>query len=265
MRNFIPLQPELEMNTDYYIEFKEKNFLDQSTILFYQFRINEDLGSSISVIPDGCIDILFACNVQQPFANVYGSVLHRKAINFQTTQEYFGVRLLPKKEQKLNHSMKDIIEQEVPLTEIISVDDTVIEKIANEKDFYGRIRLFKEMIGSTLFTYDSSSNLVRYALNKIYSSKGNVNINQLAVETGYSTRYLRKQFEECVGISPKLFSQIVRFQHSLYMLIKRNNYTIWDVVNENGYYDQAHLINEFKKFGYLTPGKVLGTLSQKIV
>lgn len=81
-------------------------------------------------------------------------------------------------------------------------------------------------------------------------------MTELANETGYSTRYLRKQFEDHIGISPKLFSQIVRFQSSLNMLLKNASCSVIDVSNENGYYDQAHLINEFKNFGYDTPYKL---------
>jgi AraC-like DNA-binding protein len=83
-------------------------------------------------------------------------------------------------------------------------------------------------------------------------------MNQLANEIGYSTRYLRKQFETHIGISPKLFSKIIRFQCSLNMLLNNNHYTVNDVIYENGYYDQSHLINEFKDFGYITPYKLTG-------
>ncbi|RJS63861.1 hypothetical protein CJ485_03605 [Priestia filamentosa] len=52
-----------------------------------------------------------------------------------------------------------------------------------------------------------------------------------------------KQFEQDIGISPKLFSQIVRFQCSLSMFMNDKNYSICDIIEESGYYDQAHLMN----------------------
>jgi len=255
---FHPLQPEFEMNTRYYVEQKERDRENQSTFLFYQFKMNEGFANPISVIPDGCIDILFCCDKQQPTANVCGSVLQSKSINLKAGYEYFGVRFLPKQEtQNLNCQMSEMIEREVPLTDIFSTGAAALEKVVNERDFHKRIQLFKQMIGTTIFASGNSSpSIIKYALNKIYLSKGNITINQLADETGYSTRYLRKQFEENIGISPKLFSQIVRFQYSLYMLLKEYDYSIKDIIVENGYYDQAHLINEFKKFGNLTPNTI---------
>jgi AraC-like DNA-binding protein len=42
------------------------------------------------------------------------------------------------------------------------------------------------------------------------------------------------------------------------MLLNNNHYTVNDVIYENGYYDQSHLINEFRDFGYITPYKLAG-------
>lgn len=256
--DFVPIQPGFEMNTSYYVEYKEKGKVDGSTILFYQFKVNEEFGHTMSVIPDGCIDILFCCNTDKPFANVCGSVLKCKTINLQANNEYFGVRFLPKTEFNCSkYSIKDIIDNEVPLNDMFLVDDSTIRKIICEKDFYEKIKLFNKMIGSIIFSCHSSTSSMKFVLSKMYSSKGNISMKQLAEEMGYSTRYLRKKFEQCIGIPPKLFSQILRFQYSLFMLTKTNEYSIWDIINEIGYYDQAHFINEFKKFSHLTPNKLL--------
>lgn len=260
INRFLPLQPEFEMKTDYYIEHMEQEDNNNSTILFYQFKMNENLSESLSVIPDGCIDILFRCDQKNPSAHVCGSVLERKTINLQENYEYFGVRFLPNQEtQKMKYSLKEMIDREVPLVEMASIDENILNEIINHQNFYDKISLFKKMIKNNIFSSDSSPSIIQYALNKIYSLKGNININQLAEETGYSSRYLRKQFEDHIGISPKLFSQIVRFQYSLFMLMKNNQYSISDIINENGYYDQAHLIKEFKRFGYLSPKKLSNT------
>ncbi|CAH0194094.1 hypothetical protein SRABI96_01745 [Peribacillus sp. Bi96] len=262
--DYFPFQPAFETLTDYYIEYKQRNS-DHSTTLFYQFKINQDLIEPMSVIPDGCIDILFYCDPVRPSANVCGTVLKYKRINFQANCEYFGVRFLPKQETQLfKYSMKEVIDCQIPLADMITIEPTIMERLINEQDFRGRIKLFKEEIGNNIFACNDLPAIIDYSLNKIYSTKGNVNMNQLAVETGYSTRYLRKQFDAHVGMPPKLFSQIVRFQNSLHMLLNKHFFTVWDVINENGYYDQSHLINEFKKFGYLTPNKFMHTVSKKL-
>ncbi|WHY58423.1 helix-turn-helix domain-containing protein [Peribacillus simplex] len=254
--SYLPLQPEFEILTDYYLEHKERNKQNQSTILFYQFKMKKDMFNVITVIPDGCIDILFCCNEKAPFANVCGSVLQTKSINLHADNEYFGVRFMPNQEtHKMNYSMKEIIDKEVPLLDMVSLDSQIVERLISERNFLGKINLFNETIRKFIFNVDSSSKAIEYALHNIYMNRGNITMIQLAKEMGYSTRYLRKQFEEHVGISPKLFSQIVRFQSSISMLLKINHCTLKDVIMENGYYDQAHIINDFKNFGYMTPNK----------
>jgi AraC-like DNA-binding protein len=259
--SFLPLQPEFEMKTAYYNELHERDVQTKSSLLFYQFKMNENFSDSISVIPDGCIDILFCCDQQKPSANVCGSVLQSKSINLEANHEYFGVRFLPNQDtKKMKFSLKDMINQEVPLVDMISLNENIVEEIIDKQDFFEKITLFKQMVKSSIFTDDTSPSIINYALNRIYDQKGNISISQLADETGYSSRYIRKKFEDNIGISPKLFSQIVRFQYSLFMLIKNNKYSISDIINENGYYDQAHLINEFKKFGYMSPNKLSKSL-----
>lgn len=256
--NFLPLQPEFEIKTVYYTEFQERDVRTKSTLLYYQFKMNENSSDSISVIPDGCIDILFCCNQQNPSANVCGSVLEKKSINLQANHEYFGVRFFPNQDTKnMKYSLKDIINREVPLADMISIDKNIVEEIINKQGFYNKIDSFKQIVKNNLFIDDSSSSIIRYALNRIYDLKGNIPVNQLAEETGYSARYIRKKFKDNIGISPKLFSQILRFQYSLFLLMKNNQYSVSDIIDVNGYYDQAHLINEFKRFGYLSPKKLI--------
>jgi AraC-like DNA-binding protein len=228
INNFLPLQPEFEMNTTYYIEYKDTNFSCQSNVLFYQFQMNNTPINSISVIPDGCIDILFQCDGTKPFVNVCGSVLQRKEINFQPNTEYFGVRFLPQAQQ-FNFSVKELLNQEIPLADMLLIEPQLLEKIISEKTFNHRTTLFKDLVGNILLSDSTFPEIIKNALTSIYSSRGNVSMNELADQTGYSTRYLRKQFEEWVGISPKLFTQIVRFQYSLHMLIKIDNQNVFDV------------------------------------
>lgn len=251
---YFPFQPEFEGMADYYTEHREKNIWNQTVLLFYQFRLKKDLHHAVSVVPDGCIDILFGCNEQDCFANICGSVIRSRMIHLQAGSEYFGVRFLPYQEVlRSNYMVKEIVDKEVPLIDMISIQHTTIEKIILAEGFQERVGLFKELIGKVVFPSDGSMNIIGQVLNKIYESKGNMNISQLAGKVGYSTRYIRKQFKESIGISPKRFSQIVRYQSALNMLLKMKNFTIWDIINENGYYDQAHFIHEFKSFGSLTP------------
>lgn len=65
-----------------------------------------------------------------------------------------------------------------------------------------------------------------------------------------SKRQYRRRFEAAVGISPKLFARIARFQKSLQWMGK---IPPAQVAVACGYYDQAHLIHDWKQFAGMTP------------
>lgn len=257
--SYLPSQPDFELQTEYYTEQKVVIKSNQSSLLFYQFKMGE-VSSEISVIPDGCIDILINCDQQH--ANICGSVTKSKVINLLPNNTYFGIRFLPCLSiRKIKYGIKDLTDKEISLTEMFPVNINILDRIVADKGFMERVNISSEILSSQIFEMDRSTKLIKQALYNIYATRGNITITQLAEEVGYSTRYLRKQFEDHIGISPKLYSQIVRFQSSLNMLLRTNDFTLNDVIHENGYYDQAHLIHEFRNFGGITPYQLTGQKS----
>ncbi len=88
-----------------------------------------------------------------------------------------------------------------------------------------------------------------------------LNSTSLSVETLASVTCLgKKQFErlfrECVGMNPKEYGRIARFQHALrIMQLGSRNYA--DIAYANGYADQSHFIREFRQFSGLTPKQLM--------
>ncbi|MDT3425805.1 AraC-like DNA-binding protein [Paenibacillus forsythiae] len=249
---FVPVQIGFEMDTEYYIE-KSVNYCSKlnHSVLYFQFKMNRD-SDIIRVLPDGCVDILFGCDPLRPYSHVCGSVLQTRQIHFQAGTTYFGVRFLPESGINRILSLKEALETEIPLMDLVKGKLGIYEDILRHDQFQLRIHYFEKYLLGTLLDVYQSPNLIDYCINQIYHSKGNITINQLADATGYSTRYIRIKFEDTLGISPKLFSQIVRFQQSLIMMLK-HNIEPFEVIDEQGYYDQSHLIKEFKKFSKYTP------------
>jgi AraC-like DNA-binding protein len=74
----------------------------------------------------------------------------------------------------------------------------------------------------------------------------------VATRNGISARYMQQLFVQYTGLTPKLYSQINRFQNSL-QLIRAGNDSLTSIAYECGYADQSHFIREFKSFTGLTP------------
>lgn len=62
-----------------------------------------------------------------------------------------------------------------------------------------------------------------------------------------SPRYFRHHFIERVGINAKTLTRIVRVNYLWSMIMKNSAIDFQDMVFEGGYFDQAHLIHDFKK------------------
>jgi AraC-like DNA-binding protein len=85
--------------------------------------------------------------------------------------------------------------------------------------------------------------------------KGLVQVADLAGALGLSARQVERLFDERVGLSPKFFLRVVRFQEVLRGIRQETNATTWAArAAEHGFYDQAHFIRDFKMFVGESPG-----------
>lgn len=95
------------------------------------------------------------------------------------------------------------------------------------------------------------------ALGLILKNQGVINIES-DIDTGLSSRQLRRLFEFYVGDSAKTFSKVVRFQNILRAKPSTQSLKANKLFFDVGYYDQAHFIKEFKTFYGVTPSKAFG-------
>jgi AraC-like DNA-binding protein len=91
----------------------------------------------------------------------------------------------------------------------------------------------------------------------IHYQKGNIRINQLMAYFRVSERTLQRETKSALGLSLKEYCKIVRF-NNLFECVNIYPTVNWsDMVSKFGYYDQAHLINEFKSATGVTPSLFL--------
>ena len=79
--------------------------------------------------------------------------------------------------------------------------------------------------------------------------------------SGLSHRQFRRKFAEQVGIPPKLYARINRLQHALQLKTECPTLTWIDVTYRAGYFDQTHLVNDFKSLTGEVPSRFLAMLS----
>lgn len=72
-------------------------------------------------------------------------------------------------------------------------------------------------------------------------------------QVGFSARRFGQLFAETVGLTPKLFSRVQRFQQVIQQTEGHTSVDWADLALRCGYFDQAHLIHDFRSFANLTP------------
>jgi AraC-like DNA-binding protein len=97
---------------------------------------------------------------------------------------------------------------------------------------------------------------VSWAVREIERSSGMMSVRDVADRIGWSTRQLQRRFKDSVGISPKLFERMQRFQRVFRVMEDATSNWV-DVSIDCGHYDQAHLIRDFREFSGKTPTALL--------
>jgi transcriptional regulator GlxA family with amidase domain len=85
---------------------------------------------------------------------------------------------------------------------------------------------------------------------------GAIRIEELANHHALSVRQYQRRFIEEVGFSPKLFTRITRFQTALDAKRIAPHRSWMDVAHDSGYFDQMHLIRDFKSLGGEIPSEL---------
>lgn len=97
---------------------------------------------------------------------------------------------------------------------------------------------------------------VAWAWSQILAGGGQVRIDQLAAEVGWSRRRLWSRFHSQIGLPPKRAATLVRFDHAAHRLAAGEDAA--QVAADGGYADQSHLHRDVRAFTGATPAVVAG-------
>ncbi len=139
--------------------------------------------------------------------------------------------------------------------------EQLLEKTSPQQRFFLAEKLLNKSFHNTL----QANAFVSFAVNQILMHPQMLTIQEIVRKTGYSAKHLIQLFKKEVGVTPKAFLRIIRFQKAI-QEIERQGAVNWvSLACDCGYYDQAHFISDFKSFSGFTPKTYLhrkkGTLN----
>ena len=121
-----------------------------------------------------------------------------------------------------------------------------------------KFRHAEEVFLTSTHIEDPSTACVDYLVDRIVESPTAFRMKAGLGEIGFSHKHLIALFKRQVGIPPKEFLRVMRFQKAI-TRIEENRKIDWSsVAIDGGFYDQSHFIAEFKAFSGFTPGQYIG-------
>jgi len=213
------------------------------------------------VIPDGCSDIIFDLNGHsyREVGSIVGTMTKPIFAKLKGRVNYIAIRFSPGGFLHFfDIAMYNFTDQIIPL-EIISGKEerNLIEQLCLGNHIENQRRLLERHLENLLRTNDRSDPVAKNAIYNILANKGNITISELAKIVDISKRQLRRKFERWIGVSPKAFCRIIRFQSILRMLHHEPKCNWLAIALDGGYYDQSHFIHEFSSYYGLNPSEFL--------
>jgi len=135
---------------------------------------------------------------------------------------------------------------------------SLTDALRSAESYREAISTIERHFASHFKTLKTDVDRLRPVVKTVMQVKGQLSVNELTRLTGHSERQLERVFHRTIGISPVKYLQIVRLHHFLSLMrsAKRTE-SLTVACLESGYYDQPHLIHNFKHITGLTPTQYL--------
>lgn len=227
---------------------------------FWIVKENGIVTKKEKIVPDGFPEIIFhfgdpyRINISgrwktQSRSLLAGQIREHFFLENTGTSNIFGIKLKPSAVTHLfGLSMSRYTDKVVNLKNIAGKRFHQLDVVLVAQDAHSVKRkkveqYFEERMHAVTF----KENIVDHAINNIFERRGMINVSELSKEYSVTERQLERLFKMYVGLSPKFYARIIRFNH-IFQLIQEKKSTWSDLAYWGGYYDQSHFIKNFKDF-----------------
>jgi AraC-like DNA-binding protein len=126
------------------------------------------------------------------------------------------------------------------------------ETLAETLDFRRRVSVCERHLLEHA-SFDRRPTCATSAAARLARLGGRIAISELAGELNISPRQLERSFLREIGITPKRFARVARFQSALDAGVKSPDRTWLDIAHSHGYHDHMHLVHDFSEFSGYSP------------
>ena len=158
----------------------------------------------------------------------------------------------------LGISLSEFTDQVVELETIFGREiEHLRDQLSEAPDDKSRFHLLEAWLVRRARSRTRPTRSVSHALRVIQSGLDAARIGKIAETIGISHKHLLREFDRCVGLTPKVFARLCAFQRVIRFVGQKADVDWASTAVMCGYHDQAHLIHEFRAFSGLTPANYL--------
>jgi len=252
-----------------YRELPPGNFLKPYIKCYYLFESEAGIEFEDTVFPSGSPEIIFNLGdgvwhsaidddfSKTPPIELWGQITRPMTIRSAGKQTMLGIRFFAHSASHFfKESFPELNDQVLYLGDLWgSSAKTLHFRLLDLAELRQRIDCIEHyLIKRLAVTRKSSHNFafVGQMVKEMNSNRFPGTIEGMANRYGFTARYVQKLFLQSTGLTPKLYSQIQRFQSGLRLLNDKDR-SLTSIAYDCGYFDQSHFIREFRSFTGLTP------------
>ena len=139
----------------------------------------------------------------------------------------------------------------------------VREQMLETNDVDRRVTLMEDFLFERFSSGLVVDGCVAFAVGEMARNPHRLNIARMNARIGYSQKHFISMFKKRVGLTPKAYLKIMRFQKAVGAIENsRSDGVDWPSLSYDcGFFDQSHFINDFRVFSGFTPEEYLAKKS----
>lgn len=167
--------------------------------------------------------------------------------------------------------MHELTNRVVDLGDLLGADgELLIEQLYEAPDWQARFAILDRFLVRRLDAAQPASPDVAWAWWRLIETGGRLPVGELCEELSCSRKHMLRRFNEQIGVAPKTYARVLRFERAAHMLGHRDGASWVDerelgpgrrlswseIAVECGYFDQAHMNRDFRQFAAASPGEL---------
>jgi AraC-like DNA-binding protein len=225
---------------------------------------------SVSVYPNGLNALGFSFGDSTLHTNYQGKAnkLNRGSFIVGTQEQVY--KMQPTFNQKefviifkpgvlgklLRISMLEVKNCITEVDNIIKDEERICELLSLAENHFQQIAIIESWLPKQLEDIDITPDLTQLIIADIVQNSGDIKVYDICNKYKINKKYIERKFAECMGISPKKYAEIIRFNTVLEILSSADDASWLAVKSEAGFMDYSHLSKHIHKLTGLPPKKL---------